>query len=528
MTSHNAMQLKPAAASPGRRRGIGNGLRTTTILTTLLLPVLSTPLWTSPAAAYGHCVEGVGPHGERQPCDDGGGSDSGWHHHEHSSGPSESSSSSSSTPRHTPGSRPFLGWLFAPHVVAGADGRWTTDPGYQFRNDDPGDLSAVWVPGRPYPGQFGVVSGAREGYWHLLDGYAWVNPNDQKDLRAVWQPGKAHSTMPNVEAAEQPDTWRPRPGYAWVKANPTSLADTGGVRWIPGLRHPTMPHVVASGTQDQWRTEAGYVWTNGQARSLSQTGGAVWAPATARRQLQAEVDSLRNKLHGDAQRLRNLRIGGNAEELEAWAHMSIEARRQFDEEASTAFFDAAKTVLLDHAMDGLRRYYGGLNPPAANARITQLKALGIDRWVPTGVSQAFFAILRDVAAHPDKPLEAEKVRQFVDAAERVESAYDASDAAKDGKFAEALMQTLSIGVGDTKLSLLVDDFRFTIAALYFNATLNISADEVERLTSVNADQLRYLKQIAAEMRQLGVNLHDDENDLRKVEKLVGPSAGNNA
>ena len=230
---------------------------------------------------------------------------------------------------------------------------------------------------------------------------------------------------------------------------------------------------------------------------------------------------MRKELHAYAQALRNLGVGKHAENIAAdmqeWVRLSREAQKYFHEQASEALYEAGIAIFREGLAKGIRKYYGSLNPPKANAMITKLKSLGVEDWVPTGVHQAFFRIVRDIAAHPGKPIESHKVKELIEGADKVRRAFKASHASQEGEVAEALIHTLSIGLSDPKLEILAAEFRVTISALYRNAALNATRYQIERLNSLSEADLKTLKGHAAKMNAIGQDLHLDQEELDELD-----------
>lgn len=113
--------------------------------------------------------------------------------------------------------------VLPPHIVRGADGQFHPEPGYGWVDDDPDNLTVVWVPGMKHPDQTGVIASDEPDQWKTAPGYEWAQADGVNDMSALWKPGKPHEGYENVVAAEKQEEWSPAPGYKWLNDDPNDL-----------------------------------------------------------------------------------------------------------------------------------------------------------------------------------------------------------------------------------------------------------------------------------------------------------------
>lgn len=249
-------------------------------------------------------------------------------------------------------------------------------------------------------------------------------------------------------------------------------------------------------------TEAGCIWERGQLRA---NYGKYMADL--RVYLESRVMSLREQTKGYAHAMNQLALNKRAEDIEGWADLASEAQKQYIEQTREALMDTA-LAFAKHAIQGqLRARYGSFGPPWANARITQLRSIGIED--PT-----LFDAIRDIAAHPGKPLEAQKINYLIDAVEAYWKSYRSQHASARDEQGEALIRVLSIGLSAApQLEALAAESRWTISALYRSGAQNLSAGEIDRLTSLTEAQLGRLKDLTTKMEATGKDLRQAKQDL---------------
>ena len=154
-----------------------------------------------------------------------------------------------------------------PHVVMGANGKWSPEDGYEWVSDDADDyrVRRVFKSGDRHPSMPHIFS-VGGNVWRPDSGYDWINPgNTNGDLRVRWVPGSRGRNNPHVIATNQEGRWEPEDGYAWVGTPPADW----GVRWQPGKLSEKHPHLIAGASPGDWTPEGSYTWVNpGDARDF--------------------------------------------------------------------------------------------------------------------------------------------------------------------------------------------------------------------------------------------------------------------
>lgn len=214
----------------------------------------------------------------------------------------------------------------------------------------------------------------------------------------------------------------------------------------------------------------------------------------------AEISRLGRKVTLDERAIRRLGFQQRAQDVEDWERLSDEAQGRLMSDV----FD----VLLASAQKGIKTV-GSLSPPMANRAISRLRAAGIN-------SPYLNEAIRRVAVVPGKPPKAQDIHNLLDKVGKTKDAVVL--ASHDANDLESRLEALSTVLGwlqtNPTLALLAADFRFTTSSLYNNATRRLSVGQIEKLTSLNEQDLRALKVLSEQLR-------NDIQELKEAKQRAG-------
>lgn len=227
--------------------------------------------------------------------------------------------------------------------------------------------------------------------------------------------------------------------------------------------------------------------------------------------VQARIDELHKTIHRDEEAVqKNLGFAKRGEDLETWQGMSASAQTEFEQQTQEALKESSLALAEAGVQVGIKKL-GSLSPPVANRWITQLKAVGV-------TNTDLFDAIRAVAQTSGKPEMAEAVRQLID---RMKMAQDLDEISKGGENAKwkAAATGLSLVIPDPRLNALaqisLQDARFLFYSVNNNITRRVALHEVDRITSLNEEQLKVLHDsLFPELDKHVKQLHQAKLDLQ--------------
>jgi hypothetical protein len=220
--------------------------------------------------------------------------------------------------------------------------------------------------------------------------------------------------------------------------------------------------------------------------------------------IDAQIQALENQI-------RAIGFDRRASEFEAWAKLSTEAKKQFEEQARSSLYDLLFTGALD-ADKTLMKSIGSATPFSSQKLIGILNRLHLR-------DPLLWKRIREVGATTGKPENAKAAREMIDL---LGKAADVAWATQEFKTAlynlvleggeisrsdiesatEATTTLLGMGLEGPLAGFFVSECQFTSAALYQNAALRVSSANIERLSNLTDSQLRRVNVLSAQLKQL--------------------------
>ena len=220
--------------------------------------------------------------------------------------------------------------------------------------------------------------------------------------------------------------------------------------------------------------------------------------------IDAQIQAVENQI-------RAIGFDRRASEFEAWAKLSTNAKKQFEEQARLSCWDLLFTGALD-ADKTLMKSIGSATPFSSQKLIGILNKLHLR-------DPLLWERIGEVGATTGKPGNAKAAREMI---ELLGKSADVAWATQEFKTAlynlvleggeisrsdiesatEATTTLLGMGLKGPLTGFFVSECQFTSAALYNNVARRVSSAEVEHLSSLTAGQLKELNTLSKRLEDL--------------------------
>jgi hypothetical protein len=179
------------------------------------------------------------------------------------------------------------------------------------------------------------------------------------------------------------------------------------------------------------------------------------------------VETLQAQVKRDQEAIQRLGFGQIGQSVQDWQDLAKDARASFESDALDMLLASIKS-----ANTGI----GSLNPPRANAIVSQLRAAGID-------SEPLNQAIRSLASTPGKAGKARYLNDVINGISNVKSGITVKQNLGKSDL-ESQLEVLSTLVGmletNSELAYLATDLKFTTSSIYNNATRRLNLSDVLR------------------------------------------------
>ncbi len=227
------------------------------------------------------------------------------------------------------------------------------------------------------------------------------------------------------------------------------------------------------------------------------------------------IHELKARIARDQEAIRRLGLKSRAEDFEEWEKLSDEARSQFEEQALASMAD----LLFGAASDANKAVIGtagALNTFSSRKLISRLRAKGIS-------NERLFRCIREIGAAKGKPARAKAAKDLIEVVEKEGDLFNIAQEINGNPgdvrtAAEAATALLSWGLEGPLAGVFASDVQFMYASLYNNAARRVSADSIERLTTMTEQQLRDLNDLTRVLKRHVKELQAAREKLAKLRK----------
>jgi hypothetical protein len=199
------------------------------------------------------------------------------------------------------------------------------------------------------------------------------------------------------------------------------------------------------------------------------------------------VQTLQVQIKRDQEAIRRLGFGQMVQGIQDWQDLAKDARAGFESDALDMLLASAK---------GANTGIGSLNPPRANAIVSQLRAAGID-------SEPLYQAIRNLAVTPGKAAKARYLNNVINGISNVKNGITLNQNLGKGDI-ESQLEVLSAVLGmletNVELAYLATDLKFTTSSIYNNATRRLASGGIEKLSSLTEKDLQSLKNLSDVLR----------------------------